>query len=153
MLHDDELAWAATGEQAPVGGVRRGLADRELLEFSLEGPPVLTLERSHDLFGDGSVTLVDLAGHTPGSVGVLLATDDGPVLLAGDAAWHGLQIAHLRQRSGFPGCLVDVDRDETWRTLHRLHALPTSVTVIPAHHPQPPTPSPTQEADAPADVG
>ena len=132
-LHDEELTWAATGDHAPVGGVRRGLADRELLEFSLDGPPILTFERSHDLFGDGSVVLVDLAGHTPGSVGVLLATADGPVLLAGDAVWHGLQIENVRQRSGFPGCLADVDREETWRTLHRLHALPASVNVVPAH--------------------
>ena len=133
VLHDEELTWAAAGDQAPVGGVRRGLADRDLLEFSLDGPPVLTFERSHDLFGDGSIVLVDLAGHTPGSVGVLLATAGGPVLLVGDAAWHGLQIEHLRQRSGFPGCLVDVDREQTWRTLHRLHALPASVKVVPAH--------------------
>jgi len=132
-MNDVELDWAATGEQAPAGGVRRGLADRQLLGFSLTGPPVLTFERSHDLFGDGSVVLVDLAGHTPGSIGILLATEDGPVLLVGDAAWHGLQIDHLRQRSGFPGCLVDEDREQTWRTLHRLHALPSAVSVVPAH--------------------
>lgn len=132
-LHDVELDWAATGKLAPAGGVRRGLANRQLLEFTLSGPPVLTFERSHDLFGDASVVLVDLAGHTPGSIGVLLATDDGPVLLVGDAAWHGLQIDHLRQRSGFPGCLVDEDREQTWRTLHRLHALPAAVSVVPAH--------------------
>lgn len=132
-LRDVELDWAATGARAPVGGVRRGLADRQLFEFSLSGPPILTFDRSHDLFGDGSVVLVDLAGHTPGSIGVLLATDDGPVLLVGDAAWHGLQIEHLRQRSGFPGCLVDEDREQTWRALHRLHALPATVSVVPAH--------------------
>lgn len=133
VLHGEELDWAASGEKAPVGGVRRGLADRELLAFDLDGPPVLTFARSHDLFGDGSVVLVDLAGHTPGSVGVLLATDDGPVLLVGDAAWHGLQVDNLRQRSGFLGCLVDVDREETWRTLHRLHVLPSTIPVVPAH--------------------
>jgi len=35
---------------------------------------VLTFTRSHDLFGDGSVVVVDLAWHTPGSVSVLLHT-------------------------------------------------------------------------------
>ncbi|WP_425300293.1 ABC transporter permease subunit, partial [Nocardia farcinica] len=39
----------------------------------IDGPPVLSLARSRDVFGDGSVVLVDLAGHTPGSFGVLLA--------------------------------------------------------------------------------
>lgn len=152
VLHDEELAWTATGERAPAGGVRRALAGRDLFEFSLDGPPILTFERSHDLFGDGSVTLVDLAGHTPGSVGVLLATDDGPVLLVGDAAWHGLQVEHLRQRSGFPGCLVDADREQTWRTLHRLHALPAAVAVVPAHDHQRASRWSGQQPDASGDA-
>lgn len=133
VLHDEELTWAATGARAPVGGVRRGLAGRELREFRLDGPPVLSFERSHDLFGDGSIIVVDLAGHTPGSVGVLLAAAGGPVLLIGDTAWHGLQVEHLRQKSGFPGCLVDEDREKTWRNLHRLHVLPDAVSIVPAH--------------------
>lgn len=133
VLHERELDWAAAGERAPAGGVRRGLAGRELFGFELDGSPVLSFERSHDLFGDGSVVLVELAGHTPGSVGVLLATDDGPVLLIGDAAWHGLQIDKLRQRSGYPGCFADEDREETWRTLHRLHVLPEGIHVVPSH--------------------
>ena len=132
-LHEDEIDWAATGELAPAGGVRRGLADRPLHGFALDGPPVLTFERSHDLFGDGSVVAVDLAGHTPGSVGLLLETEDGPVVLIGDVAWHSRQVEALRQRSGLPGCLVDEDRERTWHTLHRLHALPAQVTVVPAH--------------------
>ncbi|MDP5227433.1 MULTISPECIES: MBL fold metallo-hydrolase [Arthrobacter] len=133
LLRDTEVSWAATGARAPAGGVRRALGGRELFTFSLEGPPVLTFDHSHDLFGDGSVVLVDLAGHTPGSIGILLATDSGPVLLAGDVAWHGMQIEQLRQRSGFPGCLVDTDREANWRALHRLHVLPPSVQVIPSH--------------------
>jgi len=67
-----------------VGGVRDSLEGRTTIDYELDGPPVLTFTRSHDLFGDGSVVLVDLAGHTPGSVGVLLHTSAGPVLLAGD---------------------------------------------------------------------
>ncbi|GAA1855923.1 MBL fold metallo-hydrolase [Myceligenerans crystallogenes] len=133
VLHARELTWAAGGTRAPAGGVRRGLAGRELLEFDLDGPPVLTFERSHDLLGDGAVVLVDLAGHTPGSVGVLLATGDGPVLLVGDTAWHGAQVDQLHQRSGFLGCLVDDDREETWRNLHRLHVLQDRLHVVPAH--------------------
>lgn len=133
LLHDEELDWAATGQQAPVGGVRRALAGRPLLGFRLEGPPVLSFERSHDLFGDGSVRFVDLSGHTPGSVGVLVAADDGPALLVGDAAWHGAQIDQLRQKSGFPGCLADEDREQTWRALHRLHVLQEAIHIVPAH--------------------
>lgn len=132
-LHRTEHEWAMAGPVAPVGGVRDGLREREVAEYELDGPPVLTFPRSHDLFGDGSVTLVDLAGHTPGSVGVLLHAAQGWVLLAGDAAWHGLQIERLRQKSSFPGGLADEDRDQTFRTLHRLHLVRGLVSIVPTH--------------------
>ncbi|EFC85745.1 MBL fold metallo-hydrolase [Parafrankia sp. EUN1f] len=103
--------------------------------FELAGPPVLTFPRSHDLFGDGSVLAVDLAGHTPGSVGLLLATEGGRALLVGDAAWSAVQIRRLRQKAPFPGWLVDGDRDQAFRTLHRLHAMPSTVVPVPAHDP------------------
>ena len=96
-VHRSELDWITTGEVAPVGGVRNALHGRPIDTYVLDGPPVLTFERSHDLFGDGSVLLVDLAGHTPGSVGILINTASGRVLLAGDAAWHTLQIEDIRQ--------------------------------------------------------
>jgi glyoxylase-like metal-dependent hydrolase (beta-lactamase superfamily II) len=132
-LHRTERDWVTTGSVPPVGGVRDSLAGRTTIEYDLDGPPVLTFTRSHDLFGDGSVVLVDLAGHTPGSIGVLLHTSAGYVLLAGDAAWHTYQIESIRQKSSYPGGLADEDRAETFRTLHRLHAIKDRVAVIPTH--------------------
>ncbi|MFC9664978.1 MBL fold metallo-hydrolase [Nocardia sp. NPDC127606] len=132
-LHRPEHEWAMTGPVAPVGGVRRAVRERPLDFYDLDGPPVLTFARSHDLFGDGAVVLVDLSGHTPGSVGLLLRTEHGPVLLAGDAIWHNLQTEELRQKSGYPGMLADNDRTETWRTVHRLHAIRGAVRIIPSH--------------------
>lgn len=132
-LHRREQDWVMTGPIAPVGGVRDSLLGRTTVGYDLDGPPVLTFASSHDLFGDGSVVLVDLAGHTPGSVGILLHTVDGWVLLAGDAAWHTWQIEDIRQKSSYPGGIADVDRSETFRTLHRLHAVKDRVTMVPTH--------------------
>lgn len=88
-----ERAHALGGSEPPLGFARGPLAAHGIDTYVLDGPPVLTFDASLDLFGDGSVVLVDLAGHTPGSVGVLLAVEGGGrVLLAGDAVWHGLQI-------------------------------------------------------------
>ena len=134
-LHRTEHDWVTTGSVAPVGGVRRSLVGRTTVDYDLDGPPVLTFTRSHDLFGDGSVVIVDLAGHTPGSVGVLLHTATGHVLLAGDAAWHTYQVEDIRQKSSYPGGLADEDRAETFRTLHRLHAIKEQVMVVPTHDP------------------
>jgi glyoxylase-like metal-dependent hydrolase (beta-lactamase superfamily II) len=132
-LHRREQDWVMAGPVAPVGGVRDSLLGRPTVTYDLDGPPVLTFASSHDLFGDGSVVLVDLGGHTPGSVGILLHTNDGWVLLAGDAAWHTWQIEDIRQKSSYPGGIADVDRSETFRTLHRLHAAKDRVTIVPTH--------------------
>ncbi len=132
-LHRREYDWISSGSVAPVGGVRDSLRDRPVNEYDLAGPPVLTFTASHDLFGDNSVILVDLAGHTPGSVGVLAHTTRGWVLIAGDAAWHRLQIDKIRQKSSYPGLLVDEDREQAFKTLHRLHLARHAVTIIPTH--------------------
>ncbi|MEB4212060.1 MBL fold metallo-hydrolase [Mycobacterium sp. 94-17] len=132
-LHRREHEWVGSGPVAPVGGVRDSLRGRPIQPYDLDGPPVLTFTASHDLFGDSSVILVDLAGHTPGSVGVLAHTRRGWILIAGDAAWHQLQIDKIRQKSSYPGNLVDEDRDETFKTLHRLHLARHAVTIIPTH--------------------
>lgn len=132
-LHRVEHEWIASGPVAPVGGVRDSLRDRPIVQYDLDGPPVLTFTKSHDLFGDNSVLLVDLAGHTPGSVGVLAHTRRGWILIAGDAAWHELQIEKVRQKSSYPGALADEDRDQAFKTLHRLHVARHAVTIIPTH--------------------
>ncbi|NNH68877.1 MBL fold metallo-hydrolase [Nocardia uniformis] len=132
-LHSIEHDWITSGTVAPAGGVRDSLIDRPIRRYDLDGPPVLTFTRSHDLFGDGSVVLVDLPGHTPGSVGVLAHTERGWVLLAGDAAWHTEQISGIRQKSSFPGDFVDNDRAEAFRTLQRLHLAQHYTTIIPTH--------------------
>lgn len=129
-----EYEWAMSGPQAPIGVVRAPLRNRSTGNIELDGPPVLTFPRSHDLFGDGAVILVDLAGHTPGSIGVLLAVDDGTrVLLAGDAVWNTLQIKLIREKAPMPGQLFDADRDDAFRTIQRLHALPGGIEVIASH--------------------
>ncbi|GGX37785.1 MBL fold metallo-hydrolase [Streptomyces noursei] len=132
-LHGVEHSWISQGTVAPVGGVRDSLKGRPLVEYDLDGPPILTFTRSHDLFDDGSVVLVDLAGHTPGSIGVLAHTPRGWILLAGDAAWHSLQIDEIRQKASYPGNFADYDRDLTFKTLHRLHLARHFATVVPTH--------------------
>jgi glyoxylase-like metal-dependent hydrolase (beta-lactamase superfamily II) len=145
-VHDTELSWATTGEIAPIGGVRDALRHREVSTFSLDGPAVATFARSHDLFGDGSVLLVDLSGHTPGSVGVLAHTEREWILLAGDAAWHSYQIEDIRQKTSYPGALADEDRDVCFYTLHRLHAARAHMRIVPSHDPRQAANSPERQS-------
>jgi N-acyl homoserine lactone hydrolase len=49
---------------------------------------IQTVDGDHDLFGDGTVVLTALPGHTPGHQGLLVhLRDAGPLLLAGDIAY------------------------------------------------------------------
>ena len=50
------------------------------------GQPVTTLDGDHDVFGDGSVTILATPGHTPGHQSLLVKLPrTGAVLLSGDA--------------------------------------------------------------------
>jgi N-acyl homoserine lactone hydrolase len=50
-----------------------------------DGAPLDLITRERDVFGDGSMVLVPLPGHTPGSIGALVALENsGTFLLAAD---------------------------------------------------------------------
>ncbi|WP_026303844.1 MBL fold metallo-hydrolase [Jongsikchunia kroppenstedtii] len=132
-LHRPEHTWAMSGPIAPQGGVRSAIRNRPVNLYDLDGPPILTFPRSLDLFGDRSVILVDLPGHTPASIGILAQTSSGPILLAGDAVWGRIQLERFRQKASYPGLLADADRDAAWETLHRLVAIRQRITIVPSH--------------------
>jgi glyoxylase-like metal-dependent hydrolase (beta-lactamase superfamily II) len=70
------------------GLVRRLMSNNpvDLLDFT--GHPYEGFRCSHDLFGDGSVVLVPLPGHTAGQMGMFINRANGARLfLLGDAAW------------------------------------------------------------------
>lgn len=84
-----EKLWVETGVSAsdfvdldPLVGMPRWQA----VDFTAE-KPLATLLGAHDLMGDGSLLVVDLSGHTPGSMGLIVRAAGSPVLLTGDAAW------------------------------------------------------------------
>ncbi|HKY64157.1 MAG TPA: MBL fold metallo-hydrolase [bacterium] len=63
------------------------LKDR-LVPLVLESKPYENFARSLDLFGDGSLVVVSLSGHTPGSLGLFANLPSGKrFLFVGDALW------------------------------------------------------------------
>ena len=82
--------WAAASGNGQLHGyVKRQFDhgfDYRLLDF--EGPDAESFSgfaRSFDVFGDGSVRTVYTPGHTLGHMSVVLRTESGEVLVAGDA--------------------------------------------------------------------
>jgi N-acyl homoserine lactone hydrolase len=68
--------------------VRRLMCNNPLEFFDFTGPTYEGFRASHDLFGDGSIVLVPLPGHTAGNTGMFINRSNGPrLLLLGDAAW------------------------------------------------------------------
>jgi N-acyl homoserine lactone hydrolase len=56
--------------------------------FDCAGPPYMGFRSSYDLFGDGSLVLVPLPGHTAGNTGLFINRARGSRLfLVGDAVW------------------------------------------------------------------
>jgi glyoxylase-like metal-dependent hydrolase (beta-lactamase superfamily II) len=72
--------------------------------------------QDHDLFGDGSVMLFHLPGHTPGQLAILVRTPGENLLMATD-------VVHLR--AGLTGVPMPYDWNaaETASSVMRLHAL------------------------------
>lgn len=61
---------------------------------ALNRDQIQTVDGDHDLFGDGTVVLKSLPGHTPGHQGLLLhLRGAGPILLAGDIAYSAQDYA------------------------------------------------------------
>jgi glyoxylase-like metal-dependent hydrolase (beta-lactamase superfamily II) len=90
----DRREWDAQAEKTRLGPLP-GEFDPAAMEAKLRlrlidlsaAPPYGVFDHGLDFFKDGSVHLLDLSGHSPGSLGLWANLDSGPVLLAGDASW------------------------------------------------------------------
>ncbi|MEQ8750016.1 MAG: hypothetical protein RIC52_09590, partial [Amphiplicatus sp.] len=85
---------------------------------ALENAETATFTDEYDVFGDGSVRIIAMTGHTPGH-SVLLAQLDkaGPVLLTGDM-YH---LTEAREKRTVP--VFNTDAEETLRSMDRFEAL------------------------------
>ena len=94
------------------------------------GAKIEAVDADKDVFGDGSVTLLNLPGHTPGHHALLVVLKGkGPVLLSGD-------LAHFRENydtNGVPP--FNTDRAATLASLDRFKKLAgnAKATVILQH--------------------
>lgn len=112
------------------------LEGAEITPVTWDGPPVENFTASHDLFGDGSVVLVRLPGHTPGSLGVLVTRVRGKrVLFVGDTAWSLDAVAIPSHKLSLMR-FVDHDAaglsEALWR-LHHLSKRDRDLLIVPTH--------------------
>ncbi len=96
----------------------------------LEGVDTTEFDGDYDVFGDGSVTILAMPGHTPGHTALMVNLENsGPVLLTGDL-YHLLE---SRERRIVP--VFNTDEEETRRSMDRFETLAaeTGARVVVQH--------------------
>ncbi|NJM07574.1 MBL fold metallo-hydrolase [Candidatus Gracilibacteria bacterium] len=142
-----EAGYVAVASLKGVNALRRGFipallppdfAARAQLIADFKGLELPGLGPSYDLFGDGTLLLVELPGHARGQIGLLAATERGTIFFVADGAWLRRAIVEQRPPHPITHRLVD-DVAAMHTTLAGLsqftHACP-DVIIVPSHCPE-----------------
>ncbi len=119
--------------QSQFSGVKRWR------ELSFAPVPYLCFAAQRDVFGDGSVVLVPLAGHTAGHVGMFLNLPSGRrYFFTGDVTWTLEGLQRHTDRPWITRTAVKLDYDSTSNRraivqIHRLMQRYPQLVVVPAH--------------------
>jgi glyoxylase-like metal-dependent hydrolase (beta-lactamase superfamily II) len=109
----------------------------ELQELTFASGPYGPFEESHDFYDDGSVIVVPMPGHTPGSVGVFVTDSDGRrVLCIGDTSWTKEGVEWPAERPWLARRMVDYDAArvrEQLILLHQLQRANPELLIVPSH--------------------
>ncbi len=132
------------------GLVKRLLGSNPIELYDLSGPEYAGFQASYDLFGDGSIILVPLPGHTAGQVGMFIHRANGMHLfLIGDAAWIAENYLKPAPMHPILWSLVSSDQSIALQTLIKLHRFASQnpeISMIAMHD------APMQEAFASKDA-
>jgi glyoxylase-like metal-dependent hydrolase (beta-lactamase superfamily II) len=106
-----EAAYGPRAEELTYIPEAYAALDRERIE---------TIVGERDVFGDRTVVMVPLPGHTPGHQGLLVTLRDaGPILLAGDIAYSAVDYARSAVRAGNVDLQASRDSIEKAKVLER----------------------------------
>jgi len=94
-------------------------------------------ERNYDFFGDGSVVLVPMIGHTDGSVGMFVELGgDESYFFTGDITWSLEGFSHPAHKHALMRAIVDGNVADVEQEISRVQALmqqKPNLHVVPAH--------------------
>jgi len=143
-----DRAWNAVAGRRGMAALRRAFlpklmpddtASRMRTLEHFRDPGIGPFAHTHDLFGDGSVRLVELSGHAFGQIGALVQTGaEQRTLLAADAVWTLGSLAACRPPHPLTYTIIDSARElrETIRRLHEFSRQFPSVEIVPTHCPE-----------------
>lgn len=124
-------------EGGSLTAVARSFIAARYETYGFEGGPYLGFDRSHDMYGDGSIVIVPAPGHTPGSVIVFVALPDKKrYAFVGDLTWQREGITLREERPWVLRKMADDDEDGVRTQLVRMSAIAArfpEVVLVPAH--------------------
>ena len=137
VMSEEELAVARSGEGDALFQMIDADVPIHTVTPGFEDGPYGPFPSSHDFFGDGSLVLVPLPGHTAGSVGVFVNLSPASrFLFIGDTAWASEGVDWPAEKPWLSRRIVDADREgvqDQLILLHQLQARHPELTVVPAH--------------------
>jgi glyoxylase-like metal-dependent hydrolase (beta-lactamase superfamily II) len=136
VIHCSRAAWESVSALEGFAAVRHAFLPGLMPPDAVQR--LRFVEEGSDVFGDGSVTVLDLPGHATGQIGLRFTAPDGrPVLLASDACW--LSAAYRENRMPHPVTRLLNDWDTyraTLQRLHDLHLAEPELRILPTHCPE-----------------
>lgn len=106
-------------------------------EYTFDRGAYLGFEKSHDVYGDGSIVIVPAPGHTPGSVIVFVTLPDKHrYAFVGDLCWQREGILEREERPWVQRTAADVNPALVRENLLRMAAITKrfpDLTLVPAH--------------------
>ena len=112
-----------------------GHQDR-LKELVLNNKEYGPFKQHIDLLADGSIVIVPIKGHSPGSIGILVNSNLGRLFFVGDAIWTNLQLKEASSKPWAVSMFVDQDREKTRETILLLKELVSAnpeLKIVPTH--------------------
>ena len=118
----------------------RGINPSPFQDYAFGDGPYLGFDRSHDLYGDGSIVIVPAPGHTPGSIIVFVTMPGGArYALVGDLVWKRQALLDREGRPWLESKSIAEDPVAIQQSLLRMSAIVTrypQITIVPAHDPR-----------------
>jgi glyoxylase-like metal-dependent hydrolase (beta-lactamase superfamily II) len=135
LVTEDERTFIDQGGW--ITSIARSFTGVRYETYAFDGAPYLGFSKSHDLYGDGSIVIVPAAGHTPGSVIVLVALPgDARYAFLGDLVWQREGITERQERPAIQRSLADSDPEAVRELILGVAAISRrfpEMTLVPAH--------------------
>jgi glyoxylase-like metal-dependent hydrolase (beta-lactamase superfamily II) len=118
-------------------GIARGIDASAFREYTFDRGPYLGFDRSHDLYGDGSIVIVPAPGHTPGSVVTFVTLPGGArYAFVGDLVWEIQGLIKREPRPWLASRMIGEDPVAVQESMLRLSAIAMrypQIAIVPAH--------------------